>query len=104
MGRKKKINMEANLNTKETVEDNNDKSQEALNVVETKADENTSSFTNPFQEGVNYRHFLDAIPKGMTVQEYCEGNLEQEQIEWLVNDLSHYENSLKLKEQENNNN
>lgn len=49
-------------------------------------------FVNPFTPGVNYKIFLEAIPEGVTVEEYCAGNLSAEQIEWLVNDLKHYTN------------
>lgn len=47
-------------------------------------------FVNPFSEGVNYKHFTDAIPEGMSVEDYCKGNLTAEQIDFLVEDLKHY--------------
>jgi len=53
-----------------------------------------NEFLNPFGIGVNYKMFLEAIPKGTTVKEYCEGNLTNEQIDWLENDLTHYQESL----------
>lgn len=51
-----------------------------------------TEFVNPFDKGVNYKTFLDAIPEGVSVEEYCEGKLTAEQIEWLVNDLKHFKN------------
>jgi hypothetical protein len=48
-----------------------------------------TEFINPFSEGVNYKDFLDAVGKS-TVEDYCKGNLEPEQIEWLVNDLKNF--------------
>ena len=53
-------------------------------------------FVNPFHFGINYDMFLDAL-KGKTVKEYCKPNLTNEQIEWLENDLKHYEESKKNK-------
>ena len=53
-----------------------------------------NEFLNPFATGVNYKMFLEAIPKGTTVKEYCEGTLTKEQIDWLENDLTHYQESL----------
>jgi len=47
-------------------------------------------FVNPFDTGVNYDDFLASIPKDMTIEKYCEGNLDAEQIAWLVEDLKHY--------------
>jgi len=47
------------------------------------------AFINPFATGVDYKMFLDAMGK-FSVKEYCKGNLTQEQIEWLENDLKHY--------------
>ena len=48
-----------------------------------------SDFINPFNEGVNYITFLEAVGK-KTVEEYCKGKLTDEQLEWLVNDLKHF--------------
>ena len=47
-------------------------------------------FVNPFSEGVNYKHFTDAIPEGMSVEEYCKDKLTDSQIDFLVEDLKHY--------------
>lgn len=63
-----------------------------MTKVKTEAPLKTESneFLDPFTPGVSYDEFLSAIPSGVTVEQYCEGNLTGEQIEWLVNDLSHY--------------
>lgn len=45
-------------------------------------------FLNPFNKGVSYISFLAAVKESKkTVSEYCKGNLEKEQIEWLENDI-----------------
>jgi hypothetical protein len=45
------------------------------------AKENTNTeFVNPFSEGVNYKDFLGAIPKGVTVEDYCKEKLTKDQI------------------------
>lgn len=53
-------------------------------------------FVNPFHFGINYDMFLDAM-KGKNAKEYCKGNLTDDQIEWLENDLKHYEENKKNK-------
>lgn len=50
----------------------------------------STEFVNPYSEGVNYNTFLEAIPSGVTVEDYCKEKLTQEQIDWLVNDLKNY--------------
>jgi len=52
----------------------------------------STEFVNPYAEGVNYKTFLEAIPSGMSVEDYCKDQLTTEQIEWLVNDLTNYKN------------
>ena len=59
-----------------------------------KVQENTE-FVNPFQAGISYEEFLNAIPKGVKVSEYGKDKLTPDQIEWLENDLTHYQNNLK---------
>jgi hypothetical protein len=54
-------------------------------------------FLNPFDSGVNYKDFLESIPKGSTVEKHCKDKLTDEQIEFLINDLKHYKNNLKQK-------
>jgi len=55
-------------------------------------------FINPYDAGVSYVDFLAAIPKEMTVEEYIKGNLEADQIEWLLKDLKVYQDSLNQSE------
>lgn len=50
--------------------------------------ENTE-FVNPFETGVNYKMFTEAL-NGSSVKDYCKGKLTDEQIEFLENDLKHY--------------
>ncbi len=52
-------------------------------------------FLNPFDKGVNYKDFLDSIPKNTTVEKHCKDKLTKEQIEFLIEDLKHYKNNLK---------
>lgn len=45
-------------------------------------------FLNPFNKGVSYMTFLSAVKESKkTVAEYCKGNLDNEQIEWLENEI-----------------
>ena len=46
-------------------------------------------FVNPFEDGVSYVEFLEAVGK-KTVEEYCKGKLEKDQLEWLIEDLKHF--------------
>jgi hypothetical protein len=48
-------------------------------------------FVNPFEVGITYKQFLNAIPKGVTVEAYCKGQLTNEQILWLVGELQSLE-------------
>jgi hypothetical protein len=50
----------------------------------------TAVFVNPFEAGVNYKDFLAAIPKDVTVEDYCKEHLTAEQITWLVQDIKHF--------------
>lgn len=52
--------------------------------------ETKAGFLNPFGVGVNYEHFLKACKGKDNVQKYCEGKILQEQIDFLINDLKHY--------------
>jgi hypothetical protein len=49
----------------------------------------SKEFVNPFEKGVNYKVFLDAVGE-MNVEDYCKEHLTKEQIEFLVEDLKHY--------------
>lgn len=46
-------------------------------------------FVNPFETGVNYKMFLDAVGESK-VEDYCKGHLTDEQIDFLIEDLKHY--------------
>lgn len=65
--------------------------------TETKTGSETieTGFINPFEPGVNYNDFTEAIPEGMTVEEYCKNQLTEEQISFLTEDLEHYKNNKK---------
>lgn len=52
-------------------------------------------FISPYE--VNYAEFLKAIPKDVTVEDYCKKNLTKEEIDFVVEDLKHYKNNLKQK-------
>jgi len=49
----------------------------------------TEEFVNPFEAGVNYKTFLDAVGDAK-VEDYCKDKLTQEQIDFLIEDLKHY--------------
>lgn len=49
---------------------------------------------NPFDAGVSYLDFMEALGKS-TVKDYCKDLLTQEQIEWLENDLEIYKQKNK---------
>ena len=63
----------------------NKKALEAKIAADTKA-----GFLNPFDAGVNYEHFLKACGGVDKAAKYCEGKLEKERIEFLIEDLKHY--------------
>jgi len=44
---------------------------------------------NPFDFGVNYKTFLEALSSNK-VEEYLKDVCTKEQIEWLIEDLKHY--------------
>lgn len=58
----------------------------AKEVKETKE---VNEFVNPFEVGVNYKMFTEAL-NGVSVKDYCKGKLTDEQINWLIEDLKHY--------------
>jgi len=49
-------------------------------------------FINPFDAGVSYKAFLESVPKGITIDEYCKGKLKNEQLEWLKIELNNLKN------------
>ena len=52
----------------------------------------TEAVVNPFEEGVNYKIFLDALGSNK-VDEYLKNVCSKEQIEWLIEDLKLYKNN-----------
>lgn len=52
-------------------------------------------FVNPFEVGVTYEDFLAAIPKGKTVEEYCNKKIEADELNWLLTELEHFKNNQK---------
>lgn len=47
-----------------------------------------SKFLNPFDSGVSYVEFQASIPKGKGIEEHCKGNLSEEEIEFIKNELN----------------
>ena len=47
----------------------------------------TAGYVNPFDEGVSYADFKEALGK-KSIAEYCKGKLTEDQITWLENELS----------------
>lgn len=60
-------------------------------------DVKNSKFINPFDAGVTYEDFLKSIPKGKTVEEYCDKKIEANQLEWLLVELEHFKNNKQTK-------
>jgi translation elongation factor EF-1beta len=54
-----------------------------------KTEDTLKVFVNPFEKGVNYQMFLEAVGNSK-VEDYCKGHLTEEQIDFLINDLKHY--------------
>jgi hypothetical protein len=51
--------------------------------------ENKVEVLNPFDNGVNYKMFLESL--GSTkLEDYCKANLSDEQSAFLIEDLKHY--------------
>lgn len=50
-------------------------------------------FVNPFTKGVSYDDFLAAIPERVTVEEYCENDLTQDELDYLKRELSAHESN-----------
>lgn len=49
-----------------------------------------SKFINPFNKGVSYKEFLEAIPKGKSIKDYVKGKLKEDQIKWLETEIKYY--------------
>lgn len=52
-----------------------------------------ATFVSPFTHGLTYEEFLAGIPKGVTVREYCKGNLEDSEIEWIEAEINIFKNN-----------
>jgi len=50
-----------------------------------------SEFVNPFEAGVSYVDFKKAIPEGTSVEDYCKGNLSNEETNWIVSELKSFD-------------
>jgi hypothetical protein len=44
-------------------------------------------FVNPFQEGVTYAEFIEALGK-RSIDEYCKGELSTDEIEYLKKEIN----------------
>lgn len=51
--------------------------------------------TNPFNSGITYEMFLEALPKDVTIEEYLKDKCTLEEIEWLKIELNHYNKNKK---------
>jgi len=52
------------------------------------AKKNTSDFVNPFESGVTYSQFLEAIPDGVSVKDYLSGkDFTDAEIEWIETEI-----------------
>ncbi len=50
------------------------------------AKEKSESVVNPFEEGVNYKVFLEALGSNK-IEDYLKDVCSKEQIEWLIEDF-----------------
>lgn len=50
---------------------------------------NSETVLNPFDKGVSYKMFLEALGANK-IEDYLKDVCTKEQIEWLVEDLKHY--------------
>lgn len=60
-----------------------------------KQNKNIEGFVNPFTEGIKYSDFLNAIPEGVSVEDYCKGNLTEDEITWIKTEIENYKNNNK---------
>lgn len=54
-----------------------------------------NEFLNPFNEGVSYADFLESVPKGKTIEEHCNKQITKEQLDFLIEDLKHFNKDKK---------
>lgn len=57
-----------------------------------KQESKTETVVNPFESGVNYKMFLDALGSNK-VEDYLKDTCTKEQINWLIEDLKLYKNN-----------
>ena len=57
-----------------------------------KQESKTEVVVNPFESGVSYKVFLDALGSNK-VEDYLKDVCSKEQIEWLIEDLKLYKNN-----------
>lgn len=57
-----------------------------------KETKNTEAVVNPFDNGINYKLFLEALGSNK-VEDYLKDVCSKEQIEWLIEDLKLYKNN-----------
>lgn len=62
--------------------------------------EDTKEFVNPFEAGVSYADFKKAIPKGKTIKEYCNGKLSEDEINWIEDEIKHFDSNNVIEEEE----
>ncbi len=55
------------------------------------AKEKLEVVVNPFEDGVNYKEFLEALGSNK-IEDYLKDVCSKEQIEWLIEDLKQYKN------------
>lgn len=55
------------------------------------AKKNTTDFINPFEQGVTYEQFLNAIPDGVSIKDYLkDSELTEEDISWIEEEINHF--------------
>ena len=54
-----------------------------------KSNTKSANVVNPFESGIDYKMFLDALGSNK-VEDYLKDTCTKEQIEWLIEDLKHY--------------
>ena len=55
-----------------------------------KKKESIEGFVNPFKDGVSYDDLLDAIPNGVSVEDYLKDELSENEIEIITAELKIY--------------
>lgn len=66
------------------------KEEKAIDLIaERKKAEIKAGFLNPFGEKTTYTEFQEAIKTSkLSLEEYCKGKLDKDQIDWLEKELS----------------